>query len=104
MLSHPARPARRGGGCVRDSPSTRMGPCGLQLGSFSARIGRQEPSAKNSISSASSHSLRIFDSSLWAPQGTGLDPGTNCALPGARVPGELAPIHSEALQAEQSSD
>lgn len=49
---------------ARHSPSTRMAPCGLQLRSFSARIGHHEPSTRYSISSASSHSLRIFERSL----------------------------------------
>lgn len=52
------------GGRARDSPSTRMGHWGLQLRSFSARIGHHEPSTRYSISSASSHSLRILERSL----------------------------------------
>lgn len=59
------------GGWVRDSPSTRMGHWGLQLRSFSARIGHHEPSTRYSISSASSHSLRILERSLGTEGDTG---------------------------------
>lgn len=64
-----------------------MGHWGLQLRSFSARIGHHEPSTRYSISSASSHSLRILERSL---EGRGADSWAGRAAPSPPRPAARA--------------